>query len=246
MDRRRIGPSHGGLLEGLAMREPKEAVVRQLRRMSLCLVLVGTLGAIAVSQASAALPEFVGPTPVPFTSTLKGTSTLETVSGLKITCTGGTDVGEVTGPKTLTIKILFTGCELNGLTCSTSRTKGGIETSTLTGTLGYIKQAKKQVGVDLSSPAGGPFMTFTCGEDLQIAVFGSVIGKITPVNKTILPPKKHFTLKFAQKLGKQKPRQLEGAPVDVLDVSVLGGPAEEAGLAATDLLYFPVPLEVKA
>jgi hypothetical protein len=218
--------------------------VRQLRRLSSCLVLVGVLGAIAVSQASAALPEFVGPAPVPFTSKLKA-STLETVGGLKVTCTAGADTGEVTGPKTLTIAIVFTGCQLNGLPCSSLRSAGVIETSTLSGTLGYIKKAKKQVGVDLLSPAGGPFMTFTCGEDLQVAVFGSVIGKVTPVNKLVLPPKKHFTLKFAQKLGKQKPIQLEGGPVDVLETSVLGGPAEESGLAATDFLYFPVPLEVK-
>jgi hypothetical protein len=219
--------------------------VRQLRRLSLCVVLVGALGAIGVSQASAALPEFVGPTPLPFTSKLKA-STLETVSGLKVTCTAGIDSGEVTGAKALTLSIVFTGCELNGLPCSSSRVAGAIETSTLMGTLGYIKKAKKQVGVDLSSPAGGPFMTFTCGEDLSVAVFGSAIGKIAPVNKLLLPPKKHFTLKFTQKLGKQKPIQLEGGPVDVLETSVLGGPAEESGLALADLLYFPAPLEIAA
>lgn len=105
--------------------------------------------------------------------------------------------------------------------------------------------SKKQVGLDLSQPAGAPFVSFVCGEDLLIDVTGSVIGTIKPVNANVAPPK-HFTVKFAQKAGKQKPTKVEGAPVDVLATSVLGGPLVQSGLAGTDALYFVGPLQICA
>ncbi len=213
--------------------------MRQLRRLSLYLTVVGAVCAGGASAASAALPEFVGPVPLPFTSTLKAT-TLETVGTLKITCTGGSDAGEITGPKTLTVRIKFTGCMLNGLRCG-SGAAGEIETPPLIGTLGYIKQATKDVGLDLSQPAGAPFMAFTCNEDLTVVVQGSVIGTIRPLNKNVAPPK-HFTLKFTQKKGKQKPTKFEVGPVDVLSTALGGGPFEESGLASNDSLTFAAPL----
>jgi len=217
--------------------------VNHLRRLSLTLIATAALGAVGATAASAALPEFVGPSPLPFKSTLKA-STLETVGGLKITCTGGSNTGELTGPKSLTVRITFTGCILNGLPCTSGAAAGAIETSTLNGTLGYIKKATKVVGIDLALP-GAPLMAFDCGEDLRIAVFGSVIGRITPVDVNVAPPK-HFTLAFAQKAGKQHLTHLEGGPKDVLETSVLGGPFEESGLAATDALSFAAPLLINA
>ncbi len=214
-----------------------------LRRLSLCAVLVAMLGAIGASAASAAPPEFVGPMPLGFESKLTA-STLETVGGLKVTCTAGVNSGQVTGSKTLTVEMRFTGCMLNGIPCRSSSAANEIETSVLTGTLGYINKAKKQVGLDLASP-GAPLMDFTCGEDLQIVVTGSVIGKIKPVDKLIQPPR-HFTLKFVQSKGKQKPTKLEAGLVDVLETSVLGGPLEATGLSSTDTLSFAGPLEIKA
>ncbi len=154
-------------------------------------------GAVTASAATAALPEFVGTLPQTFTSTLKP-STLEVVAGgIKVSCTGDSNAGEVTGPKSLTIKIKLVGCTLNAVPCRSGVTAGEIETSTLTGTLGYIDVAKKQVGLDLSQPAGALFMTFACGEDLTVDVKGSVIGTIKPVDKVHAPPK-HFSVKFAQ------------------------------------------------
>jgi hypothetical protein len=216
--------------------------VKHLMRIALCAVLASAVAASAVPVASAALPEFVGPLPQSFSSKIKA-STLETVGGLKITCTAGTDAGQVTGPQTLTVAIKLSGCLLNGASCSSSGAPGEIETSTLTGTLGYIKAAKKKVGVDLASP-GAPIIAFGCLEDLRVIVTGSVIGKLGPVDTVVAPPK-HFTLHFAQKAGKQKPTKFEAGPTDVLETS-LGGPFEESGLAAGDALTFAVPLEIRA
>jgi hypothetical protein len=216
--------------------------VRHLKRLSLYVVVAVALGASGVSVASAALPEFVGSMPLAFSSTLKAT-TLETLGGLKITCTGGSNAGEVTGPKALTVKIKLEGCMLNGLPCASSAAGGEIETFPLTGTLGYIKQATKNVGLDLAQPAGAAFMTFVCGEDLRVVVDGSVVGTIRPINKNLAPPK-HFTIKFAQKKGKQKPTKLEGAPEDVLSTSLGGGPFEVSGLASSDELDFVGPLMI--
>ena len=158
-----------------------------LRRLCGWQLPLWAVAAIAVcgasaSTAAAALPGFVGPMPQSFGSKLKA-STLETVGGLKITCTGGTDSGQLTGPKALTDTIRFTGCILNGLICTNGRVAGEIETFPLNGTLGYINKAKKQVGLDLAQPAGLAFMSFECAEDLRVVVKGSVIGKITPINR---------------------------------------------------------------
>jgi hypothetical protein len=218
--------------------------VKYLRRLSFCLMAAAAFGALGASASSAALPEFVGALPLAFNSTLKAT-TLETVAGPKITCAGGVDAGQVTGAKALTVRITFTGCILNGISCRSGSTAGVIETPALTGTLGYIKAATKDVGLDLSQPAGAPFMDFTCGEDLTLVVEGSVIGTIKPVNKNLAPPK-HFTVKLTEKKGKQKPTKLEGGPVDVLSTSFAGGPFEPSGLASTDELRFAGPLLIAA
>ncbi len=217
--------------------------MKHLTRLSSCVVVALALGAATASAANASLPEFAGPTPLSFTSKLKAI-TLESVGGLKVTCTSGANSGQVTGPKALTVRMKFAGCLLNGLPCSSTPTAGEIESSVLTGMLGYINAAKKQVGLDLASP-GTPLLAFTCGEDLRVTVTGSVIGKLKPIDRPLLPPK-HFTLKFSQAKGKQKPTKLEGGPTDVLATSLMGGPAEESGLAATDTLAFAGPLEIRA
>lgn len=210
------------------------------------LCLVATFASIiSVSAASAALPEFLGPFPNAFASK-SGKTTLETVTGLKVTCKGDVAKGEVTGPKTDNVMITLTGCVLNGISCNTPGVAAGdIVTSPLISTLGYINKAKKQVGDALENATGGPFTQFICGTGLTITVTGSVIGKITPVNALIAPPK-HFKIAFKQATGKQKPPKLEGGPVDVLGVSVNGGPSEEAGLSSTETLTFAGPTEVKA
>jgi hypothetical protein len=215
-----------------------------LRRMALCCLSVVAIAATSASAASAALPEFVGPIQ-PFSSTAKK-STLETVGKVKVICTAGTNAGELTGPKTLTVTIRLTGCSSKTIPCnSPNGVAGEIVTAVLTGVLGYISAPLKEAGLDLFSPTGAPITTFGCGPALGFVVTGSVIGKITPVNKLVKPPNK-FMLKFTEAKGIQKPMHFEAGPVDILETSINGGPIQPSGLSSTDMLLFAAPLEVKA
>lgn len=218
----------------------------RIRTAGLFTLVALALGACSAASALAAPPEFVGPVPVPFTAK-SGVTTLETVKGAKVTCKADTAAGEVTGPKTGTIKVTFTGCEFVtlGLACNTVGVPPGeIITNTLVMTLGYISEPKKEDGIDLSIPTGAPLMEFTCGP-VKAVVQGSVIGKVTPVNKLINPPG-HFLLRFVQAKGKQNPAHFEGGPVDVPSTSFGGGPFVESGLASADTIAFPVPFMITA
>src|SRR5579859_758734 len=114
-----------GMTSGPSRRRPtitsQGAVdMRRVRTSGLCCMAILALSATITASASAALPEFAGPFPVPFTAK-SGLTRLETVKGAVITCLSDTGSGEVTGPKTGTVTITFTGCELVtlGLSCNT-------------------------------------------------------------------------------------------------------------------------------
>ena len=201
-----------------------------------------TVGA-ATAPVAAALPEFTGPFPKTFTSTSKA-SLLETVGGKKTKCTADTNLGEITGPQSGTIRIVFTGCKLGTLSCSNpAGVPGTIATNLLNMTIGYINKAKKEVGADLVEPNLG-FTAYVCGPAIFVKVTGSVIGRITPINKSVIPAKV-FKLKFAQALGAQQYPNLEAGPVDILESS-FGGPPEVTGLASTDAILFGTPVTLIA
>jgi hypothetical protein len=213
---------------------------------ALCLITTLAISA-AVAASASALPEFTGPFPKPFTSTSK-TTILETGGKTKVKCAADTNKGEITGPNAGFVIIKFTGCELKALRCtSQGAAPGEIVTFPLTTTLGYIKKEPKEVGLDLSNPAGAVVAEFLCvNATVRIVVRGSVIGRITPVNK-VVSPGGHFTVKFTQKAGTQQPISFEGMPPDFLETSVKGGPFEPSGLASVDLLSFgAVPVAIKA
>jgi hypothetical protein len=196
------------------------------------------------SSALAALPEFMPPTEAGIESVLKA-SHLETVGKTIVKCKKGGDGGAITGPKTVRLTITFVECSIPGALCTTSgKPFGVIETAPLTGELGYIHKSTKVVGLDLFASGGGPFATFECGAT-PFVVIGSVIGRIAPVNK-VVNAGEHFTLKFAEKEGLQKPPSFEGAPPDVLSTSIGGGPFETTGLAATDEVFVIGTVEIKA
>jgi hypothetical protein len=224
-------------------KEPFEML--RLRTVGLCGLAVLVLSATAAATASAALPEFVGPMPVSFTAK-SGVTTLETVKKATITCTSDTASGEVTGPKTGSITITLSGCEFSTVSvpCNTPGVAPGtIVTGPLVMTLGYINEPKHEAGVDLSTATGGPLIEAVCA-GLKVTVVGSVIGKIIPVNRVVVPPG-HFILKFSQAAGKQKPTHFEAGPIDVLTTS-FGGPFAESGLSSTDSISFPTPYKVAA
>jgi len=215
-----------------------------MRTLGLSMITTIAVCAGVAASASAALPEFV-PSPAPFT-VKSGATTMETTSKAKIVCAADTGVGEVMGPKTGTAQLVLTGCEFVTLSLpcmSVGRPPGEVVTASLLMTLGYINTPKKEVGIDLSTATGGPLMEFVCGA-LRVLVSGSVIGKITPVNKLVAPPG-HFILKFTQAAGKQKPPKFELGPIDVPSMS-FGGPFIESGLTSTETVAFPIGMMIAA
>jgi hypothetical protein len=61
----------------------------------------------------------------------------------------------------------------------------------------------------------------------------------------VVNPPGHFSLRFTQAGGKQKPTKFEAAPTDVLFTS-FGGPSQESGLSSPEVVSFPVPMMVVA
>jgi hypothetical protein len=196
--------------------------MRRIKMMGLCLVAVLALAAVAVSSASAALPEYrtcvkaakVGKTTPTGEFSDKncsvaapggkyqlgswseakkkgfkgknGTSTLTsyipenestpwtggTPAGV-VTCKSGKSEGEITGPKTSTVKVEFKTCSSEGKKCtSTGGKTGSITTAPLTATLGYIEGG---VGSDVEATSHKITAEFSC-EGLAIVTTGSVIG----------------------------------------------------------------------
>jgi hypothetical protein len=218
------------------------------RRLLVTLMVVFVIGAVSVSAASAALPEFVLGTGAPpsFESILK-TTKLETVgAGVRVTCRRGVDHGAVTGIKTVAMTVILRECGIPGaaVPCgSPGAQPGEIVAPSLTGTLGYIRKPTV-VGLAVSSSAP-PITSFVCGSGELHIVEGSVIGKITPINVIVTPPE-HYTLTFTQKEGKQKPRKFAGGPEDILFTSISPTLLIESGLSATDELFFSTPMQIKA
>jgi hypothetical protein len=203
--------------------------------------------ALTATAAVAAPPEFSGPFPNALHSTSKA-MTLETVGKFLLTCQAGTNQGEVTSPTTALLTITFTGCttgEGSGVGSCQNVAAGEIVTQRLSGRLGYLNRTHTAVGLDLSNPTGGPLVSFSCGEDTRVSVTGSLIGRITPINK-IVAPGAHLTLKFAQKEGHQAIRKLLGGPLDVPMTRVLFGSPEESGIATADVLTFTSAVEIIA
>ena len=223
--------------------------MKRIRLAGLCLVAIFAASAATAASASA-LPEWSAPFPKPLISS-SGLSMLETKGGMLVECVADTNEGAVTGPNSASVKVRFRGCELvlatGKIPCMTPGAgPEEIVTFPLVGTLGYITHTptKTVVGLDLSDPAVGVIAEFVCGE-AKVKVVGSVIGKISPINKPVKPPKGHFTLKFAQKKGKQKPTNFEAEPEDTLSAS-FGGPFEPAGLSSTDQVSFLEPVVIIA
>jgi hypothetical protein len=219
--------------------------MRGLRSVAVCGVVAVAMSVVVAASASAALPEFSGPFPKPFKS--NGGKVLIETAGVKLTCTATTDTGEILGAKTGKVMIRLMGCSGLGFTCtSPGAAEGEMVTSELTTTLGYINQSKREVGIALAtSSASIPFDEFEC-DQLKFVVEGSVIGKITPINKPV-KSKSHFTFKFSQSKGVQKPTKLEGEPKDILEGHINGESYKlAAGLKTKDDITLSETGEIKA
>jgi hypothetical protein len=114
--------------------------------------------------------------------------TIEAVNRTKLTCSGESGSGAITGRKTVgSVSVTFTGCESAGKKCTTGGlAEGEIRSNGLEGALGVeaitINKEGKEVvhiGLDLF-PAGkvGPLFEYTCAGGGPQALSGSVIAPL--------------------------------------------------------------------
>src|SRR6478609_7060447 len=118
-----------------------------MKRISMVALAAIAAFAFSVASASASQPVFYGVAEIgksvaaqKISGTL-GAAFLEgKTSKSKISCTGGTATGEITGPTSTKNNVTaFTGCESGGFPCnSTGEPSGNITTTALEGVLGNV------------------------------------------------------------------------------------------------------------
>jgi hypothetical protein len=152
---------------------------------------------------------------------------------------------EGTAPKAVT-NFLVEGseCESAGAECRSENILGRVKAPLTSGVIGYVSKAHHQVGVRIGWAPAAPFQ-FECfaGTGLKVVrVSGSAIGLVTPTRKLVSA----LTTKFAQAKGKQQIQHFEGGPVEVLHLSVNGGPSEEAAISFGSVEETSPAVEIKA
>ena len=186
--------------------------MKRVRSLSLCLVGVVVLGAILASgaQAKTKLKPITGP--IKITSTTKEAEL--STSAVTVKCKKGTDVGEVSGPKTGKDTVTFEECEALEKKCqSEGAALGVIKTFLLENELGWISKEKEEVGIDFKpGPENAKYLAeFKC-EGLGVKVEGSVIGRMGPLNKMGTETSEDFTGEGVT----QNPTKFEGQLEDTL------------------------------
>jgi hypothetical protein len=189
-------------------------------------------------------------------------TTLMTVGHPTIKCVAANLSGEWTGPKTASVNVEFQGCtNSSGAQCQTVTNPGNKSEIALKGVLGELGFIRYEVvegkvisvvGLDLKpQPPMTSLATYECtGSSEAGHIEGSVIGKITPINKTTSEQK---LLYYATKAGEQRPEQFQFGPTDTLITSFTTGvPEESTGSGASSLNIKSesgknaAPLEIKA
>jgi hypothetical protein len=178
--------------------------MKHIRVITLSLVAVFALCAVAASSASATEILFALPTghnfPVTFTSKA-GSATLETVGGIKIKCSSVSNNGTILSAHLGDVLVRFLGCKdniLNGK-CKSP----GAQTEEI-----HIKEAVFHLGLEHTStgnhaailfllpeePAGSGThqFTFECG-GANVTVTGDVIGLLEQLNGEPLVPGNFYT-----------------------------------------------------
>jgi hypothetical protein len=170
-----------------------------------------------------------------FSTSIKPTTaaTLETVGKVRLTCTGESSRGSITGSKTVgNLVMRFSGCESAGLKCTTAGlAEGEMESSSLEGVLAVeritFKEGKetRHIALDLHPVARiGPFLEYTCGGSAPTTLSGSLL--VPVIAGRML---KTATVKFTATAGRQKPEALEGGDPEFLTNSFF----EEVGLTVS-------------
>lgn len=227
----------------------------RIRTVGLALVAVFAFSAIAVASASATEVELTkeggtAASGVTYTSKSEpGTSpVLQSVkAGSKITCTAETNKGTVTGPKTSTSTVIFTGCEssVTGKKCENTATVGEI-VSTVVTKLGVIVASSGEYGV-LAEPS--PATKFECGATNKVEVKGSFILSILKLDGNAVKlntPFLTWDITGKQTKGVQNILKFEGGGNELLESAENGGAFEMAGEEIEALQTFSAKVELKS
>jgi hypothetical protein len=189
------------------------------RNILTVLVAVFAFGAVGVSSAAAALPEFVHGEgeafPVSFEGGLSGTeeARIETSQlGTELECGNVKITGSITGAKAATVTDAMRECALFGeKPCETAKAGAGKVTITGSASLDYTKKTGKEVALVLSVGE----TKITCAEE-TLTIKGSIILPVTPVNTKTT--KYQMTIKGAS--GKQAVTQYENEKGEIKTASL--------------------------
>jgi hypothetical protein len=217
----------------------------RIRTVGLALMAVFAMSAIVASAASAALPE-----QVPGTGLISGTSgasTFETKSGEKVKCSSSSVMGDLTGAKTSSSKIVFKGCEAFGFKCNSSGAASGEIVLNVTGEIFYLNTTTKEVGLLNTLTAE---LTIKCSAFQTLKVKGSTLCPLTPVNTKTTTE----TLTCKETKGVQEPTEYfnlagvkEKAPITETKGEGLKNFAfEQSALLGTTSLTLGTEGEIKA
>jgi hypothetical protein len=166
--------------------------MKGIRVLGACLAAACVLGLVGAASAFAEAPEFQTQNKKtgvwePLAKKVAYTETTGTVSiagaGSDLVCTASTGKGKLTGPKTFTVKTVFTGCHDThaGVTCQSGKKAGVIKTAMLEGTLVSAGAAFAGPTVPALSTPG--FGSYTCAS-AKLVMTGSVLGAATPTNES--------------------------------------------------------------
>jgi len=178
-----------------------------------------------------AVPEFL-PNSGKYTAK-SGKGALQIKGGTEIKCTADTAVGTITGAKTTTVTIDFTGCTAFGLfTANSLGDAAGTILTTATGELCTLTyNPLLTVGLKLS-PTGKVHIEVAGNLAL---VEGTLIGEMKPINSKKLGG---FKLELTQKGGEQAIKECRGGSIETLKGSENEGAVKEAGEETTDEINY--------
>jgi hypothetical protein len=166
--------------------------MKSMRAVALCLMAVFAVMGAGVSSAWAARPEFqvenkktkmLEPVKKPVAFKQSGPAmTLGSDTGVELACASSSGKGKLTGPKELTLKVTYSGCETSEATkCQSGKTAGEIKSAKLVESLVYALKGTLLVPAIETGPASGTtILKYTCGTK-QVLLSGHVLGAIGPL-----------------------------------------------------------------
>ena len=113
-------------------------------------------------------------------------STMSSGTAVDLVCASSTGKGKLTGPKSLSEKIVYSGCE-NGaaVKCQSGKTPGEIKSGKLVGTLVYALKGSALVpAVEIAPASGTTVFKYSCGTKAKAVVSGQILGAVGPVESS--------------------------------------------------------------